>query len=72
MNTLDTLCQAISVRQAERMDQGEPGMEEMWVPKATWEAAKRDAEQFMTPFRDPAIKSNTCMGVAIRIIGHDI
>lgn len=69
MNTLHTLCQAIAVRQAERMDQGQSAMEEMWVAEATWEAAKRDAEKYMI-LRNPTIKTNSCMGVTIRIIGE--
>lgn len=70
MTVLESLCQAVRVRQIQRANLCEPDLKEMWVTKETWKLAKRDAEMYMIQ-RNSSVTSNTCMGVLIRIIGED-
>lgn len=68
MSTLHNVCRAITVRQYERQTVGQPPLDEWWITEDTWEAMKRDAQQFMIVTTDMA-QPNTCMGVTMRIIG---
>lgn len=70
MNTLETLCRIIRVRQGERLSQGQRPMKEMTIPREMWERAKADAMQSLIAIDGGGLQPNSVMGVHIKVIGE--
>jgi hypothetical protein len=66
MNLVEILCRAIDCRQAERMDKGEPAMEEMWLHPFTYDSVISEATKYESPRERVAPEF---YGVKLRRIG---